>query len=167
MKSTKVAAAKVLELGVADEVWVAMCLLHIEHPDRQDFAIREVVERAAREGLHARRRPGLYVHVVQHGVANRPANPGRYRMLYETRPGHRKLFSPADGWHPDRSEGRTRPPADALPASHRHLLDWYEGFAGEKGDAVDPILALRGLGRDLWQDQDADGYVAGLRQGWE
>jgi len=156
------------EIGVADEVWVAACLLHREHPERKDFTIREIVDRAAREGLHVRRRPGVYVHVVQHCVANRPANPGRYRMLSETRRGYRKVFLPGEGWHPDRNEGRTRPVAEALPERYRDLVEWYEGLSNEvQAAAVDPILALRGLGRDLWQDQDADKYVAGLRQGWD
>lgn len=166
--NSKKTAGTATGIGVADEVWIATCLLHREQPERQDFAIGEIVERAAREGLHVRRRPGVYVHVVQHCVANRPANPGRYRMLSETRRGYRKLFVPRDGWHPDRNDGRTRPAADALPEDYRDLLAWYERFSGEeKGHAVDPILALRGLGRELWQDQDPDAYVAALRRGWD
>ena len=30
----------------------------------------------------------------------------------------------------------------------------------------DPILALRGSGVALWTDEDADAYVARLREGW-
>ena len=33
--------------------------------------------------------------------------------------------------------------------------------------AEDPILALCGLGKWMWADEDADAYVRRLREGWE
>jgi hypothetical protein len=30
----------------------------------------------------------------------------------------------------------------------------------------DPLLALRGSGRELWADEPADVYVTRLREGW-
>ena len=79
-------------IKVADEVWIATALLHREHPDAADFAIEEIMQRATEEAGKHPLRPGVYVHVVQHCVANRPPKPGRYRMLYETAPGRRRLF---------------------------------------------------------------------------
>jgi len=153
---------------VADEVWVATALLHRENPKREDFEIREIVERAAKENLHPTRRPGVYVHVVQHCVANRRADPGRHRMLYETQPGHRRLFRAGDDWHPDRKDGRIVPTADALPERYRDLLEWYGRWSGSDVQAAeDPILGLRGLGSEIWVDEVADEYVARLRSGWE
>jgi len=153
---------------VSDEVWVAAALLQRESPKRLDFTIQEIVARAEREGLHEELRAGVYVHVVHHCVANRPPNPGRYRMLYETRRGYRRLFKPDDDWHSDRKGGRTRPAADALPEKYRGLLEWYDHWTRRFADSVDdPILALRGLGRQIWHDQPADEYVARLREGWE
>lgn len=156
-------------LAVADEVWVATALLHREHPDQADFTIREIVARAERQRIHPVLRPGVYVHAVQHCVANRPPNPGRYRMLYETRPGYRRLFRPGDDWHPLRSGSKTTPRVDDLPASYRELIAWYrERFSSSEHAAVtDPILALRGVGRDLWTGSDPDEYVRALRRGWE
>jgi hypothetical protein len=155
-------------LRVADEVWVATALLHREFPKRADFTIQEIVDRAEKERLHPELRPGVYVHVVQHCVANRRANPGRYRMLYETRPRYRRLFLPGDDWHVDRKEGRTAPVADALPEKHRDLLGWYDRWSRKHASGVeDPILGLRGLGGELWQGQPLDDYVTQLRQGWE
>jgi hypothetical protein len=81
------------KIKVADEVWVAMALLHREYPSRTDFTLNEIVERAANEGIMDELRPGVYVHAALHCVANRPPNPGRYRMLYETRPKYRRLIS--------------------------------------------------------------------------
>jgi hypothetical protein len=50
------------------------------------------------------------------------------------------------------------------------LLDWYETEYGkgavEEGRA-DPLLALRGSGRELWADEPPDQYVRRLRSGWE
>lgn len=162
LNKTRSAAA----LRVADEVWVAASLLHREFPSRPDFTIDEIVDRAEREALHPQLRPGVYVHVVQHCVANRRPNPGRCRMLYETERGRRRLFKPSDDWHPGRNGGRTLPPAEALPPQYRELLEWYGQWSGGH-HGVDPILALRGLGRELWRDETADEYVAGLRRGWE
>ena len=31
---------------------------------------------------------------------------------------------------------------------------------------VDPVLALRGVGRELWANEEADAYVSRLREGW-
>ena len=33
--------------------------------------------------------------------------------------------------------------------------------------ADDSILKLRGLGKELWADEDADAYVTRLRAGWD
>ena len=72
------------DIKVADEVWITAALLHREHPGKEDFATEEIVARAAREAIAGPIRPGVYVHVVQHCVANRAPNPGRYCMLFET-----------------------------------------------------------------------------------
>jgi len=37
--------------------------------------------------------------------------------------------------------------------------------APQKGEE-DPILALRGLGKEAWRGVDPDEYVAALREGW-
>ena len=34
-------------------------------------------------------------------------------------------------------------------------------------DESDPILALRGMGREIWANEDADAYVDRLRSGWQ
>ena len=59
-------------LKVADEVWIATALLHREHPEVPDFAVEEIVQRAQQEGLHTPLWPRVYVHVIQHCVANMP-----------------------------------------------------------------------------------------------
>jgi hypothetical protein len=158
------------KIKVADEVWVATALLHRENPSRSDFTLQEIVERAEKEGIIEERRPGVYVHAALHCVANRPPNPGRYRMLYETKPKHRRLFRQGDGYDPQRQGSKVTPEPDEIPLRYAYLLKWYEGWSrsqGEKAIESDPLLALYGSGKKLWADEHADEYVARLREGWE
>jgi hypothetical protein len=157
-------------LKVADEVWIAASLLHREHPGANDFSVEEIVERARQENLHGELRPGVYVHVVQHCVANRPPNPGRYRMLFETAHGRRRLFREGDTYHPDRDGAKTTPAAEDMPVGYDGLLSWYRGWCTRAASNIakdDPLLSLRGSGKHLWSNEHADQYVRRLREGWE
>ncbi|HTZ75273.1 MAG TPA: hypothetical protein VMB47_15225 [Candidatus Aquilonibacter sp.] len=158
------------QMKVADEVWLAVALLHREHPKREDFSVAEIVERARQESASRDLRPGVYVHVVQHCVAGRAPNPGRYRMLVETRKNHRRLFKMGDPFHPDRGGSKTVPDREELPEKYRGLLDWYRNnYARNRSlkPEADPLLALRGSGKKLWADEHADEYVRHMREGWE
>jgi hypothetical protein len=157
-------------LKVADEVWIATALLHRSHPEALDFSVDEIVRRAEQEGLSKPLRRGVYVHVIQHCVANRPPNPGRYRVLYETAPGRRRLFRRGDSYHPDREGAKTLPDREDLPHGYGGLLSWYSDWslvAANNSPADDPLLSLRGSGKRLWADEHADDYVRRLREGWE
>ena len=156
-------------IRVADEVWIVTALLHRDHPQKTDFTVQEIVERAKDESLTGKLRPGVYVHAVQHCVANRPPNPGRYRMLFETRKDHRRLFRRGDSYDPRREGSKTAPDRADIPAEYASLLDWYEREYAPKGRSRedDPLLALRGSGRKIWADEHADEYVRRLREGWE
>jgi hypothetical protein len=154
---------------VADEVWIATALLHCEESTRPDFTIEQIVERARKEGIEVPLRPGVYVHVVQHCVANRPPNPGRYRMLFETGEGRRRLFRQGDAYDPAREGAKITPASEDLPPAYHHLLVWYRDWCvAAAGSAAqeDRLLALRGSGRRLWADEHADDYVQRLREGW-
>jgi predicted CopG family antitoxin len=49
----------------------------------------------------------------------------------------------------------------------QHLLELRkQSRARAKGAEEDPILALRGLGKEIWKGVDPDEYVAQLREGW-
>jgi hypothetical protein len=157
-------------LKVADEVWAATALLHREHPETADFTVDEIVQRAEREGLHKPFRRGVYVHVIQHCVANRPPNPARYRMLFETGPGRRRLFRKGDPCHPDRDGAKITPESEDFLEGYNDLLSWYRGWclvATNSSSKEDPLLSLRGSGKHLWADEHADDYVRRLREGWE
>lgn len=168
--SKNIASTPYTAVSVADEVWIATALLHREMPDRSDFTVQEIVARAAREGLHTPLRPGVYVNAVQHCVANRPPNPGRYRMLYGTGKTTRRLFRRGDDSHPLRGSAKATPSRSAIPAGYHHLLDWYDREYASSRPArhrLDAILELSGLGKEIWQGVDPDEYVRQLREGWE
>src|SRR5712664_2696354 len=158
------------QLKVTDEAWIATVLLQREHPDEPDFPLDQIVQRAKQEDISKVFRPGVYVHAVQHCVANRPPNPGRYRMLFESAPGRRRLFRGGDSYHPDREGSKITPSAEDLPEGYSELLTWYrEWNRNSVEDAIknDPMLSLRGSGRHLWADEHVDEYVRRLREGWE
>lgn len=160
------------ELKVADQVWIAVALLHKENPEQIDFSVDQIVERAEAENSHEKLRPGVYVHIVQHCVANRPPNPGRYRMLVETGKSRRRLFRSGDWYDPNREGSKIVPERDQIPNKYRHLLDWYENAYQHAGSRSmdkdnDPLLSLRGSGKALWSGEHADEYVRRLREGWE
>ena len=155
---------------VADEAWIATALLHKEHPEHVDFSIEEIMARARQENLTGQLRPGVYVHVVQHCVANRQANPGRYRMLFETKPGRRRLFRKGDPYHPAREGGKITPDPGAIPSRYVDLLAWYREWCSRSAVSraeTDPLLALKAAGLRLWADERPDDYVRRLREGWE
>ena len=160
----------IIDVKVADEVFIATALLHRENPERQDFTMSEIVERAARENLHGELRPGVRVHASLHCVANRAPNPGRYRMLYATGDRTRRLLQSSDEVHPQRT-GKIWPELEDVPAQYRELIEWAKQRYGKaslrQGRWLDGILQLRGMGRELWQGEDPDEYVRKLRESWE
>lgn len=179
-------AVAVPRTRIADGVWIAAALLHIEYPDRPDFSEAEIQARFLAEGLprgaHSNTLPA---HVSSHCVANRPrsrssSDPaklqgGAYRILYETRSGFRRLFRPPDDVHPDRwqsrRESKSVPRREQIPEKYHHLLDWYAAWNRGPLSPIlaedidnDPLLRLRGSGRHIWADEHADEYVENLRK---
>jgi hypothetical protein len=154
---------------VADEVWIATCLLHREHPDRADFTVGEIVARAQREHVEKHLRPGVYVHALRHCVANLPADPARYRMLFATGRSMRRLFRPGDPYDPKRERGKTLPVREEIPSAYRQLIDWYHEEYQSKSPrrkTEDPLLSARAIGRHLANGEHPDDYVRRLREGW-
>ena len=157
-------------IRVADEVWIAAASLHRSQPERADFTIDEIMRQAEAVSVTgvSPLRPGVKVHVYLHCVANKPPNPGRYRILLETPSGCRRLFRPGDPCHPRRTAGKHIPKRDEIPVRYGELIDWYlaEYAPRECGEAQDPVLSLRGLGKEIWAGETADAYVQRQRSGW-
>jgi len=159
-----------VDLKVADETFLATALLHREQPERLDFTIGEIVERARRENLFGELRPGVRVHATLHCVANRAPNPGTYRMLYATGKRTRRLLLAGDDVDPDRT-GKIFPQDEDVPPKYREIVEWAKQRYGtekqDRGRWLDSVFQLRGLGKELWRGEDADEYIRKLREGWE
>lgn len=110
-------------MRVADQAWVAIALLHREHPERDDFSLEEVIRRADKEFGHPLQ-PGVRQHIVSHGVAQNEPTPARLRMFTKTDRSKRRLFREGDTVNPRRS-GRTHPDEHNLDEKYRPLVDWY------------------------------------------
>jgi len=153
---------------VADECWIALALLHREHPEKKSFSPREILDRLKQEGAHPDVRPGVQVHIYQHNVANRPPSSGRYRLFYRLDDGTLRLYRPGDHFDPARS-GKTKPERFALPEEYHPLLDWYENEYCKPGavlDDTDPVLSMRGVGKEIWAEEGGDAYVERERNAW-
>lgn len=120
-------------IKVADQAWIATALLHRENPGRQDFKLREIIERAAREfGFPRNMRKGVWQHIVGHSVASNPPTPARHRMLTKTGRGRRRLFRDGDAVSADR-DGKTTPAAEDIPTKYHPLLAWYQAEYNRNG----------------------------------
>lgn len=166
---TKTEMALVKEpILVADEAWLGLALLHKEHPDSESFTAREILDRVKAEHASSELRPGVQVHIHLHNVANLEPNSAPYRMFWKIHDTYR-LFRPGDQAHPSR-KGKTKPKREQLPAQYHYLLDWYEDEYCGKAKAVkeedDPILQMRGVGKEVWAGTDPDEYVRSLRSSW-
>ena len=167
--STKIICYNMEKIRVAAELWIATALLHRQYPNREDFTVREIVQQAEAKRLTGGPlRPGVQVFAYLHGVANKAPNSARDRILVETSKGRRRLFRPGDPYHPRRG-GKGIPRADEIPAQYAELIHWYRReYVGEIDRGTpDPILSLRGLGKAIWSDEEADAYVHRIREGWE
>jgi hypothetical protein len=163
-------ASRNAAIKIADEVWIATALLHREQPDRRDFTTDEIIERARQEAIAGELRPGVRVYVLLHCVANYPPNPARYRVLFATGKHTRRLFRQGDTYNDARRDSSFMPDRAAIPARYHALLDWYASDYGRRLPGLDPadsILALSGLGKELWANEDPDEYVRRLREDWD
>lgn len=162
------------KFAAADRVWITVALLHNENPSRIDFAMDEIRERGRKEGFVEENVNTFYVHANQHCVSNRQPNPGNHRMLIETQRGRRRLYRDGDPSMPGRT-GKIVPRQEDIPAKYHHLLDWYAKWSGSSSSGsqrqpksvADPLLRLRGTGREIWKHEHADEFVRKLREGWE
>jgi len=160
---------------LADRIWVAIALLHQESPLREDFTKEEIRQKMRETGLMKGLKPGsVAAHLKEHLVANVPPSTGKYRMLFETRPGHLRLFLPGDRVDPRRQSRRPTkqcPNPDEIPSEYKPLLDWYAKWSAKHEENPipvkyedDPLIRLVGSGKHVWADEHADEYVENLRR---
>jgi hypothetical protein len=91
-------------------------------------------------------------------------------MLFATGKLTRRLFRRGDSYHPAREKAKVIPARENVPARYHDLLDWYSTSydrGGTNAEKEDPILGLRGLGKEIWKGEDPDSYVRRIRKGWQ
>lgn len=161
LKDVATPVANILE---GDEAWVALALLHREHPERTSFTAREILRRVGSASATPKVRAGIAPHIRQLNVANVSSFTGTYRMFYRMPDGTYRLYRTGDACHPHR-KGKTIPSRAQLPETYHHLLDWYEReYRGSPSPSeVDPVLAIAGAGKAIWQEEDGDAFVKRLR----
>jgi hypothetical protein len=144
--------AALIDVTCAVEVFLATALLHREKPERSDFTIQEIVNRAGKENITGEMRSGVNVHASQHCVANRAPNPAKHRMLFATGKHTRRLLLPGDEIHDGRT-GKIFPEVDNVPEKYLTLLEWAkerykQGLAAASQWALDPDERVRQLRDD-------------------
>lgn len=157
------------EIKVADEVFLVVADLHRSNPNAADFTVEAIVRHAEAMHISPELRPGFRTHVSAHCVANRPPNPGAYRMLYATARGQRRLLAPGDPVDPARN-GRMWPESSQIPEPLRPLLAWAKQRYMSRQPEVRPLqglIDLEGSGRHIWKGGAADQYVREVREGWQ
>jgi hypothetical protein len=165
-KRSKQRPAREAHLRLADACWIAVALLHKDNPTKKAFRAKEIAERLEKERLTTYPRTSIAAHLSQHCVANVPPTSGKYRLLTRESDGRLRLFRIGDFVHPAR-HGKDRPRREDLPARFRPLLDWYQKtYLGKPSPSIDPVLAMAGVGKEIWQGIDVDQYVDELRSGW-
>ena len=123
----------VLDIKVADEVWIGCALLHKENPQEVAFSNSQVTKRIEQENIYGSIRPGIQVHISTHCVANTPAQPNKCRMLYRLPDGRKRLFKETDDFDGSRQNGKTTPNTEDIPQKYIFLIDWYVGEYNNKG----------------------------------
>jgi hypothetical protein len=163
------AKTPITAIMVADEAWTALALLQHGNSGRESYSAREILDRVKAEKASPELRPGIQPHIYLHNVANLPPNSAKYRMFYKLPDDTYRLYRPGDQAYPSR-KGKTMPSREELPDKYHYLLDWYEHHYCAQRPAMreedDPVLQLRGVGKELWADTNADDYVRGLRSNW-
>ena len=159
------------KLTVADAVWIAAATLQREAPNAE-FETQDIVDRTQELKLTEGAFKSIWQHVNQHCVANRPPQPNKACMLFAKGKGRRRLYreSTDHSWRdPGREGGRTHPDWKDLPSQYSDLRHWYETEWNRASQTPieDPLLAVAGLARGMWDGLDADAFVDSLRVGWE
>ena len=158
-------------ISAADLVWMATASLAREQPDRTGFSHDEIRRKANElEPDHGFPDPTIRTHIASHCVANKKPDPGKHRKLFQNLDGTYRLYRPGDAFDPARKDGKLLPDANRIPPNYRELLDWYEAEfsrCGQRSIEEDPILALSGVGKELWRDLGGgETFLRELRETW-
>jgi hypothetical protein len=157
-------------IAAADLVWLATASLEREKPARKGFSHDEIRQRVyAIEPEHGFPDATVRTHITTHCVANKKPDPGKHRKLYMNPDGTYRLYRPGDPCDPGRREGKMSPDPNRIPSKYHDLLEWYRTRDTGQSPApeIDPILALRGVGKELWKELGGgEKFIRELRANW-
>jgi hypothetical protein len=148
-----------------EAVFLGIARLHRQHPEQRGFRGNEILE-AVQQLAPEQRVATVNAHIYLHCVANVKPNPAIHRVSYRNPDGTFRLYREGDDCHPARRDGRSAPEAAAVPEQYHELLHWYhsEYAAPRSGPGrEDPILGLRGVGRDVWRSLGGVNFIDSLR----
>ena len=120
------------ELSVANLIWIAIALLHIENKEKDVFQVKQIFQKAKDLGLSHAADETLMMHISLHCVANAKAQPNTHRKLFRMASGWYRLYRHGDSYDPSREKGRTAPLAEEIPQEYRYLIDWYNDEYSKK-----------------------------------
>jgi len=158
-------------LKAADLVWLAAAHLQKEHQDRVGFSPDEILKKALEIEPESGFSQGtLRTHISRHCVANLPPAGAQHRMLTRNPNGSYRPYLHGDEYHPARASGKTCPDAHAIPSKYKDLIAWFHNEYDSPPRALpdeDPLLALRGLGKELWKELGGgEKFIRDLRANW-
>lgn len=156
---------------IPTRIWIGASLLHRD--GLEEFTGPRLIEKVRSLPFNQTEKSTLYAMLSQHVTANRPPTSFRLRYLLRLpsaeRTLHLRLYRPGDECHPDRIHGKVSPAPDELPEPYRDLHEWYwQTYVPTRSpaSAPDPILALRGLGKEVWQSLGGTKFIDELRADW-
>jgi len=153
---------------VADEAWCALALLHREQETRESFSAREILDRvkpsAPAPCFALASKPTSTCTTLP---TSNPTLPGTACSTNSQR--YYRLFRPTPINTPfPQGKNKTVPGGTArsipLPPGLVRTGILHKGVSHEEED--DPILKMRGVGKEMWAPTDADEYVRDLRSNW-
>lgn len=160
------------QISAADLVWIATATLTRQHPDRSGFSHEEIRRKVYElEPTSGFEDATIRTHITSHCVANKKPDPGKHRKLTQNPEGSYRLYRPGDAHHQGRADGKLLPDPNRIPQKYRELLDWYQAEYSQRVNREiqeDPILALAGVGKELWRDLGGgEKFIRELRESWE
>jgi len=155
-------------IAAADLVWIATASLQREKPARTGFSHDEIRQRVyALEPAQGFPDVTIRTHITTHCVANKKPDPGKHRKLYLNADGTYRLYRPGDPTDPGRKDGKTLPDPNRIPAKYHDLLEWYRNSSESPTPEKDPILALQGVGKELWRELGGgEKFILDFRANW-
>ena len=158
-------------MKASDLVWLSTAQLQREQPSRAGFSPDEVLRKANEmEPNHGFSLNTIRTHISRHCVANISPAGAIHRMLTRNANGTYRPYRYGEEYDPGRARGKTCPDINAIPPKYKELMEWFNGEYEKRRDLSadeDPLLALRGLGKELWKDLGGgEKFIRELRANW-